>query len=92
MADSKSDLKAENDRLRSMIEDLGHDPDKGTDPNHGIVGNLADLQRMGISAVTEGKTNVDDAVVIPATIDEESGDTIPAQTVSGYEPPMGDTF
>lgn len=89
MADSttsKSDLAAENDRLRSLLTDNGIDPD-GNAPNHGVVGNFADLQRLGAIAVADGKTNVDDAIVKPASVDVDSGEVTGAETVSGNPPP-----
>lgn len=60
---SKSDVEAENARLRSMLEAQGVNPDEALDPNQGTVGNLADLQRLGALAVAAGTTKVDDAIV-----------------------------
>jgi hypothetical protein len=60
---TKADLEAENARLRAQVEKLGGNPDEILDENYGIVGNLADVQRLGANAVADGKTSVDDAIV-----------------------------
>lgn len=59
---TKADLEDENARLRGLLEKNGINPDQ-LDENYGIVGNLADLQRLGANAVADGKTSVDDAIV-----------------------------
>lgn len=89
MADSvtKSDLEAENARLRDVLERNGINPDAELDPTIGVVGNLADVQRLGALAAKPGvKTNIDDAVVVPARVDADTGEQTPAQTASGKDP------
>lgn len=60
---TKADLESENARLRALLDQNGIDANAALDENYGIVGNLADLQRLGSQAVGDGKTNVDDAIV-----------------------------
>lgn len=86
-ATTKSDLEEENARLRALLERNGIDADTAVQPNAGLVGNLADLQRLGALSINKGATNVDDAVVIPASLNADTGDVTPAETVSGNAPP-----
>lgn len=86
MADqlTAAEARDEVDRLRGLLEKNGINPDEAVVENPGVVGNLADLQRLGALALSTQKTNVEDAVVMPAQIDEDTGETIPAETASGY--------
>lgn len=84
---SQSDLEKENAQLRRLLEERGVDIAGELDPNAGIVGNLADLQRLGKLAVNAGKTSVEDAVVVPASVDPDTGDSTPPQTAAGNEIP-----
>jgi hypothetical protein len=88
MADKTTtkDLQSENDRLRKLLEDNGISTEQVDDPTYGLAGNLADLQRLGKIVASPGKTNIEDAFVIPASIDPDTGDQTPAQTVSGKDP------
>lgn len=78
---SKSELEDENARLRALLEEHGIDAED--DPNRGIVGNLADMQRLGAAAVGDGPTNIEDAIVPfkpepPAEVNPAASDTQPA--------------
>ena len=84
MADSvtKAEAVDENARLRALLEKNGIDPDAEVDENAGIVGNLADLQRLGKLAVSAAKTSIDDAVTVPP-VNVEGEHLADPETVSG---------
>lgn len=80
-AATKSDLQEENDRLRALLEANNINPG-GRPAGEGIVGNIADVQRFFGKVATEGSANVADEVVVPATVDVDTGRTSPAQTAA----------
>ena len=78
--DKSKDLEAENQRLRELLEANGIKAD--VNPNEGIVGNLADVQRFFGSVASGEGSKVEEAVVKPATVDPDTGETTPAAKVS----------
>ena len=84
MADelTKAEANDEVARLRALLEQNGIDPDTADDPDAGVVGNLADLQRLGAAAVKDGRTNIDE--VIPEPPRNVEGEALaPPTTKSG---------
>lgn len=84
---SKSDLEEENAQLRRLLEERGVNIAGELDPNAGIVGNMADVNRFFGSIAKGNGVTVEDAVVVPGSVDPDTGDSTAPQTAAGNEIP-----